>query len=82
MTAQAADGVKVAFKTVMRRLVTLEEEVNRANREASRKADTSDMSAHSWMDLVGGRAAYRTHERSAGQNLQTRKTTIRLDVHC
>lgn len=53
MTAQT-DGVKVAFKTVMHRLVTLKEEVARAMQESQRKADATDASTHSWMNLVGG----------------------------
>lgn len=56
MTAQT-DGVKVAFKTVMHRLVTLEEELAQANRETQRQsAGAADMSTHSWMDAMEGTA--------------------------
>jgi hypothetical protein len=51
MTAQT-DGVKVAFKTVMHRLVTLEEELARTNRENQRPPEAADMSTHSWMDMM------------------------------
>jgi hypothetical protein len=77
MTAQA-DGVKVAFKTVMHRLVTLEEEVAKSAQEAQRKVESPDMSMHSWLDAVGGTDPGNTLEgqKTVLASIQTRLTAL------